>query len=74
MVQHPEKDLEKKKNLKNFLITIAPMRGCSPLCRVISIKLYADRAAAIAASITACGCPTNAIRKKMKFSLMKDIY
>lgn len=38
------------------------MRGCSPLCFVISIRLYAARPAASAASITACGCPTNARR------------
>ncbi len=58
----------------NFSITIAPIRGCSPLCRVISIKLNADRAAAIAASITACGCPTNAIGKNENEILLNEKY
>ena len=38
--------------------SVAPMRGCSPLCLLISINSPAFLIATKAASITACGVPT----------------
>ena len=43
----------------NGTTSVAPMRGCSPLCLVRSIRSVATRMAANAASTTAAGLPTN---------------
>ena len=63
-VLHPK--VSPHQNEQHFCrsITIAPIRGCSPTCFVMSIRLCATRAAASAASTTPCGCPTKAKKKK----------